>query len=323
MKQAESMKAIGIVGLGLMGSSIIVSFLKCGYNVIAISPLKEELEIGSQRIREQLLLCSKIGLLPNNIGYYTDKYQVTCDYSLLKSCFLVIECVIELDEIKKKVYGLIEQVVGDEVIIATNTSAIPISYLQQYLNVPQRFMGIHWAEPAYATRFLEITCGRYTLISLAEEVKKDANNWEREPTLLYKDIRGFVTNRLMYAVYREGFALIENGSTNMASLDKCFQYDIGSWITVMGIFRRMDYMGLDNYLKSYQEIFPQLSQNIDVPVKMQTILEKKGRGIHNLIGLYSHQQLTAKRLEKEFSLFNKEIYHLADKYRKKINDLKL
>ncbi len=56
----------------------------------------------------------------------------------------------------------------------------------------------------------------------------------------------------MYAVYRETFALIENGHTSMENIDKALRYDAGSWITLMGIFRRMDFMGLENQ----QEVVP-------------------------------------------------------------------
>lgn len=314
---------VAVVGLGLMGSSIIVSFLKSGYEVVAHTPLQEELSIGAQRIDEQLVLCETMGLLPMEIRYYASKYNVTTDYALLADCALVVECVIEVEEIKKLIYQHIEQAVGKNTIIATNTSAIPISHLQQYLQFPKRFMGIHWAEPAYATRFLEITCGKDTDIDLAERVRAEAENWEKEPTLLYKDIRGFITNRLMYAVYREGFSLMNKGHISMSGLDKCFQHDMGAWITIMGIFRRMDFMGLSDYLKTYCHLFPKLGNLREVPPQMNDILEKGGRGIHNLTGLYPHTTDSAKKLEDDFSHFNEEIYRLSDKYRKKLNDLNL
>lgn len=314
---------IAVVGLGLMGSSIIVSFLKAGYDVVALTPLLEEMEIGALRIEEQLELCAKMGLLPHEKDSYATSYIVTHDYTLLQGCGLVVECVIEVEAIKKEVYARIEREVDADTIIATNTSAIPISHLQQYLQQPNRFMGIHWAEPAYATRFLEITCGKETDVVLAEKIRDEAESWEKEPTLLYKDIRGFITNRLMYAVYREGFNLIHKGHVSMSGLDRCFQYDIGAWITIMGIFRRMDFMGLSEYVNTYNHIFPKLGNLKNVPQQMKGILEEGGRGIHNLNGLYPHTESSADKLEQEFSHFNEEIYRLADKYRKKLNDLNL
>lgn len=323
MKEKRFIRCVGIVGLGLMGSSIIVSFLRAGYRVVAVAPIIEELETGKERIRQQMALCAKMGLLPAKDDNYSSFYEVTSDYGLLKKCELVVECVIEKEEIKNKVYRCIESVVDEGTIIGTNTSAIPISHLQQYLKVPQRFMGIHWAEPAFATRFLEITCGKETQVELAEKMRDEAEYWEKEPTLLYKDIRGFITNRLMYAVYREGFSLMNNGHISMAGLDKCFQHDMGAWITLMGIFRRMDFIGLSDYLKTYNYLFPRLGNLQEVPEQMRKILENGGRGIHNLTGLYPHTEDSADKLEQDFSMFNEEIYRLSDKYRKKLNDLNL
>ncbi|MCT1530122.1 3-hydroxyacyl-CoA dehydrogenase family protein [Sphingobacterium daejeonense] len=317
------LKNIGVVGLGLMGSSIIVSFLKAGCRVIALTPLSEELEIGKKRVLEQLNLCKEMGLLSENEEYYTNNLIICDDYNFLKDCDLVNECVIEIEEIKKDVYHKIENVVHPKCIISTNTSAIPINILQQYFIKPDRFMGIHWAEPAYSTRFLEITCGIKTNVELAELVQKEAINWEKEPTLLYKDIRGFITNRLMYAVYRQGFELINKGIVDLAGLDKCFQYDIGQWITIMGLFKRMDYEGLDKFVSSYSIIFPLLSISNEVPPQMKKILEINGRGIHNLKGLYNHSSESAEILEDNLSTFNEEIYKLADLYRIKLKQLKL
>lgn len=320
---SEKLHKIGIVGLGLMGTSIIVALLKSGCQVVAITPLPEELEEGTQRIHEQLQLADEMNLLKDDQQAYLKNLSISKDYQKLSSCQLVIECIVELQEVKKTIYQKIEAVVATNCMISSNTSAIPINILQAYLQRPERFMGIHWAEPAYATRFLEITCGEKTDVGLAERVQKEALGWEKEPTLLYKDIRGFITNRLMYAVYRQGFELINQGSVDMAGLDKCFQYDIGSWITIMGIFKRMDYIGLDHYLQSYQQIFPKLANSQQIPSPMQQILQEKGRGIHDLKGLYPHTEQSAKELERNFAVFNQEIYRLADHYRTRLSTLNL
>lgn len=319
----QKLQQIGVVGLGLMGSSIIVSFLNAGYRVVAMTPLVEELEIGHKRIVDQLQSCHDMGLLKGDIETYKDSLLVTASYSYLSTCDLVVECVIEIEEIKAKVYQAIEEVVKPETVIATNTSAIPISKLQNYIKSPSRFLGIHWAEPAFATRFLEITCGEKTDRIIAESIRDEAEIWEKEPTLLYKDIRGFITNRLMYAVYREGFHLMNSNVASMASLDKCFQYDVGSWISVMGVFKRMDYLGLDSFAKMYAHIFPKLSNSDEVPAQMQKIAETKGRGIHNLDGLYSHNMESARELEQSFAIFNEEIYRLVEVYREKKKKLNI
>jgi 3-hydroxybutyryl-CoA dehydrogenase len=188
-----------------------------------------------------------------------------------------MECVIENIEIKESVFNKIACAVSEDAIIASNTSAIPISTLQKLVPNPKRFLGIHWAEPAYMTRFLEVTCGEDTDIAYAEWVVKLAQLWGKEPTLLRKDIRGFITNRLMYAVYREGLALIQKGDVTMEDADKAFRYDAGSWMTLMGIFRRVDFLGLQDSLQAWNAIYPKLSNDETVPGVMQEMVDKQAR----------------------------------------------
>lgn len=305
---------VGVVGLGLMGSSIVVALLIAGHKVKGIAPISEDQEIAPARIKDQLEHCQKSGLLEYPAETYWSNLTISENYKQLGDCSLVIECVIEKDHIKEHVYQKITANVDEQVIIASNTSAIPISTLQKYIINPKRFLGIHWAEPAYATRFLEITCGKQTDPKKAQWVFNLAHLWGKEPTLLKKDIRGFITNRLMYSVYREGLSMVENGEATLEDIDKSFRYDEGSWITLMGIFRRMDMMGLKNYLEIFKRIFPKLSNTGEVPLLMQKMLEINAKGIQNSKGLYSYKDCEAKEWEEAFFLFNKDIYLLADEY---------
>jgi 3-hydroxybutyryl-CoA dehydrogenase len=194
--------------------------------------------------------------------------------------------------------------------------------LQQLVSGPERFLGIHWAEPAYATRFMEITCGEKTCMEYAEWIFRIAHSWDKEPTLLKKDIRGFITNRLMYAVYRELFQLIEQGRTSMEDADKAFRYDAGSWITLMGIFRRMDFTGLTDWAVILKSIFPTLSNQNTVPKVMQEMVDVHARGTQNLKGLYTYSVEEAREWDQAFALFNKDIFQLASLYPSMITGVK-
>ena len=243
-----------------------------------------------------------------------DRLTISEDYSQLRNCSIVIECVVEITEIKEQVYKKILVVVDKTTIIASNTSAIPISELQRSITNQERFLGIHWAEPAFVTRFLEITCGNKTDYSNAEGVLKLAHQWGKEPTLLRKDIRGFITNRLMYAVYRELFHLVDNGHATIEDVDKAFRYDAGSWMTLMGVFKRMDFMGLADSTEILKTIFPTLCNTDDIPPLMQEMIDNNARGTQNLIGLYKYTLKDAKEWEEAFATFNKDIYELASFY---------
>lgn len=306
--------SVGVVGLGLMGSSIVVSLLIAGHPVKAIAPIPDDILAAPERINNHLAHCERAGLLTMPPDFYLQQLTITEDYSELNNCKLVLECVIELEVVKKAVYKKIESVVDNEAIIATNTSAIPITELQQYVNRPDRFMGIHWSEPSYMTRFMEITCGQGTTEEYAGWVFELAHHWGKEPTLLKKDLRGFVTNRLMYAIYREGLHLVENGEATLEDVDKAFRYDAGSWMMLMGIFRRMDFLGLKNYKEILKNTFPKLSNEEKIPVIMQEMVDAKARGTQSVKGLYPYSPEEAKKWDESFALFNEEIFHLAKSY---------
>ncbi len=305
---------VGVVGIGLMGSSIIASLLLSGHKVVAIASLPADMDGAFDRIISQLQHSECTGLLTESIDTYLKCLMISENFGDLHDCKLVLECVIEVLEIKNEVYQKIVKTVSPETIIASNTSAIPISSLQEFVVLPQRFLGIHWAEPAYMTRFLEVTCGEKTAPSCAQWVYQLARYWDKEPTLLRRDIRGFIANRLMYAVYREGLALMERGYATMEDIDKAFRYDAGSWMTLMGIFRRLDYLGLQDSAVILKNLFPVLSKNGAVPATMQKILADEGRGIHNLKGFFHYTPDEAKKWEEAFAVFNQEIFHLAKKY---------
>ncbi len=305
---------VGVVGMGLMGCSIIVSLLASGHNVKAIAPIPADFVDAKNRIKEQLINCDQAGLLKNSVSRYISALEISMNYNALANCGLVIECVVEDINIKSQVYKKITDAVSDVAVIASNTSAIAITRLQKLAAVPERFIGIHFSEPAYTTRFMEITCGELTDAKYADWVFTLAHCWGKEPTLLRKDIKGFITNRLMYAVYREIFHLIESGKTNMEDADKAFRYDVGSWITLMGLFRRIDYTGLEDYSAIFKSLFPQLSNTEYVPEVMDKIVEDNDRGIQNLKGLYTYTSKEAKEWEEAFAAFNEEIFRLAVSY---------
>ncbi|MFC4871494.1 3-hydroxyacyl-CoA dehydrogenase family protein [Negadavirga shengliensis] len=305
---------IGVVGLGLMGSSIVVALLISGHPVKGIAPKKNDMKDALPRIIDQLKHAEACGLLERPIEAYLERLTLSEDYHHLKDCQLVQECVTEVEEIKGEVYQKIVAATGMNTIISSNTSAIPISILQKLVPNPSRFMGVHWAEPAYMTRFLEITKGEQTAEDGARWVLELAHFWDKEPTFLRKDIRGFVTNRLMYAVYREIFHLIENGETTVEDADKSFRYDAGSWMTFMGVFQRMDQLGLEDFAEAFGRIFPTLCNSDKVPLLMQRMVEAKARGIQNQRGLYSYTAGEAQEWERSFAAFNEDIYHLASAY---------
>ena len=306
---------IGVVGLGLMGSSIAANFLIAGHDVVGLEPIKDALAKASDRMDHHLHACEELNLLSESKDFYRGKILVTEKYMDLESCDIVLESVLEDLTVKSEVIECIEAHVSDHCIIATNTSAIPISDLQRRMRRPARFLGLHWSEPAYASRYLEIICGEHTDLQIAQKIQDNGTNWGKEPILLRKDIRGFVTNRLMYAVYREGLQMLERGEADLASLDKAFRYDTGSWITIMGLFQRMDYLGIEHFAKLANRTFGRLSNTSETTDTMKKLVEEKGRGIYDQNGLYPYSKSEASAWQADFENFSADIHQLAKKWR--------
>lgn len=305
---------VGVVGLGLMGSSIATCLLAAGHPVVAVAPIPADVLTADPRIHHHLMELHTHGILTETPEAVLSRLTITETYADLSTCRLVIECTLEDVDIKRRVYGLIEAVVSDDTVIASNTSAIPISQLQQLTRRPQRFIGLHWAEPAYTTRFLEVICGDQTELSHAEFFCDLSQQWGKEPTLVRKDIRGFIANRLMYAMYREAFDLVEKGYASIEDVDRACRNNTGYWMTLAGVFRWMDLTGVPAYLTVLKDLWPTLSNRTDVPPLIQDIVDRGGRGVANGDGFYAYAPGEAELWRQTFERFSFEIRELALRY---------
>ena len=305
---------VGVVGLGLMGCSIVTCLLMAGHPVVAVAPIATDLLKAEERIRGHLAASSARGLAVDAAEPYLSRLQLTEDYGALTDCVLVIECTLEDLQIKRTVYAKIEAVIGAGALLASNTSAIPISLLQQQTLQPARFFGLHWAEPSHTTRFLEVICGENSDIVKGEWLYRLAHCWGKEPTLVRKDIRGFITNRLMYALYREAFNLVENGYATIEDVDRACRNNAGYWMTLVGCFRWMDLTGVAAYHTVMKELFPTLSNSTEVPRLIDEIVAAGGRGVSNAKGFYSYTPEEARLWQETFEKFSYEIRELALRY---------
>ena len=305
---------IGVVGLGLMGCSITTCLLMAGHPVVAVAPVPADLTFALKRIKKHLQRSRREKLLKNAPEFYLQHLNITEDYRQLQDCALVIECTLESIDIKKSVYSKIEAVIDKDALLASNTSAIPISLLQQQTAHPSRFFGLHWAEPSHTTRFLEVICGNESDIQKGEQLYKLSHLWGKEPTLVRKDIRGFITNRIMYAMYREAISLVEQGYATVEDVDRACRNNAGYWMTLVGVFRWMDLTGVPAYHTVMKDLFPTLNNSTEVPKLIDDIVKNGGRGTANAHGFHQYTPEEAKLWEETFTAFSYDIRKLALKY---------
>ncbi len=306
--------SVGIVGLGLMGCSITACLLIAGHPVVAIAPISADLTFAATRITEHLERSFQNGLLDKEPDFYFQKLVISEDYTQLRNCKLVVECTIEDIAIKESVFKKVEQIIASDALLASNTSAIPISVLQKLTNQPERFYGLHWTEPAHTTRFLEIICGDDSNISGGEYLYELSHLWGKEPILVRKDIPGFITNRLMYAMYREAISLVENGYATVEDVDRSCRNNAGYFMTLVGVFRWMDLTGVPAYHTVMKDLLPTLNNSTEVPKLIDDIVKAGGKGVANAQGFYDYTPEEAKLWEETFTQFTYEIRELALKY---------
>jgi 3-hydroxybutyryl-CoA dehydrogenase len=312
--------AVGVIGLGLMGSSIVTCLLLAGHKVVAIAPMPIDLETGKDRILLDLKKAFSEGMISKEPSFFLEKLTITQNYNVLKPCHIIIESVIENKEIKKEIYKSIEKNVAKGAIIATNTSAIPITELQEDLQNPERFLGLHMMVPAHTAKFLEIICGDKTDQKIAEYLYKITPKWNKEPSLLRKDIRGFITNRLMYSMYREGCYLVENGYATVEDVDRAIRNSAGYWLAHAGIFRWMDMTGIPAYHTVMKELLPTLSNQTAIPKLIDDIVKEGGNGVFNGHGFYEYTAEQAKIWQESYQTFGYEMGKLAGKYPADLGD---
>ena len=314
-------RRIGVVGLGLMGSSIVTCILAAGHEVTALTRNIERSDEARKRITNFLVQLQEEKMLKEDPDKILKNLAITNDYSSFVNHEIVIESIIENVDEKREVFRQLEGVLSSTAVIGTNTSAIPVTILQSGLKHPERLLGIHWGEPAHILRFLEVICGEKTDIVYAERVVTLAEEWGKEPSLVRRDLRGFITNRLMYSMMREAIYLVENGYATIEDIDRACRNDMGYWITFAGLFRFMDLTGIPAYLTVMKDLFPELNNSTKAPHFIDELVTSGAKGVSNAHGFYSYTKESAEKWEKLFIKFTYEIRKLAEKYPKNIGDL--
>jgi 3-hydroxybutyryl-CoA dehydrogenase len=306
---------VGLIGLGLLGRSIAACLLAQGVAVVAYSRTERTRRDSLPHIERALRELVKRGLVPAvRIRGWRERFTLVASLAELASCRFLIESVKEEFALKRTIFEDLEHIVSTDTVIASNTSSIPISVLQAGLEHPDRLVGMHWGEPAHILRYLEIIPGRRTSKRTMQRTGRLASICGKEPTVLNEDIRGFLSNRMMYAMIREAFHLVEAGIADIETVDRSFRNDIGWWSLLAGPFRWMDLTGIPAYALVMEELLPELSTAKEIPALMRSVVGSGAKGISNARGFYPYTRRSAAQWEKKWVEFTYDIRKLADKY---------
>lgn len=236
---------IGIIGSGTMGTGIAQVAATANYKVCIYDNNPEALiksKSSLLKILNRLIEKNRIdeaqknGIL-SNISFGSNLQD-------LADAELIIEAIIEDEAIKKKVFQAIENVVSDDCILASNTSSLSITSLAAACKIPNRFIGLHFFNPAPLMKLVEIIPAIQTdqkWIDSCEKIMADF----KKTTVLAKDTPGFIVNKVARPFYAEALRIYEEGMADFATIDEAMKNIAGFR---MGPFALMDYIGNDvNY----------------------------------------------------------------------------
>ena len=236
------MKNVGIIGAGTMGIGIAQVAATNGCKVWVYDANAKQVETATVNLEKTLTkLVDKQKISAEKMTEILANISIATELKDFKDCELVIEAIIENKEIKTKVFTELEKHVSESCVIGSNTSSISITSLGAELQKPERFIGIHFFNPAPLMPLVEVIPSVLTEKSLAEKIYNLMKEWGKTPVIA-KDIPGFIVNRIARPYYGEGLRIVEENIATAEQVDDAMK-TIGNF--KMGPFELMDLIGVD------------------------------------------------------------------------------
>ena len=302
-KISQDDKVIAVVGLGPLGRGIAACCLSRGFTVIGVDREQKNRDLFRNFLPEALSHCIEAGVLgTGDPEEWQGRLELSGDLAPIGRACLVIESIAEDLPMKKQLLHEMEEVVGEGVYIGSNTSAFPVTSLQDGCKHPERVFGMHWSSHGHVTRFMELTPGEKTSAQTMEFATAMAKRLGKEPAVLKKDIAGFLCNRIAYAMYREAMYLLESGVADAEAIECSFRNSVGLWAAMCGPLRVIDVMGGGAfYADSMKGVLPTMANSTELPDTMQTFIEQDAKGPKNNIGFFDYQNGDAERWAERFT----------------------
>jgi len=239
------MNKIGIIGAGAMGTGIAQVAAAAGCEV-RVYDTKEAAQVRSRNSLQKILnrQVEKGRMIDQEVKELMGRIYYITELQTLADCDIVIEAIVENMEIKQQVFGSLEAIVGDNCVLASNTSSLSITEIAASCSKPQRVMGIHFFNPAPLMKLVEIIPAMQSDDDLVTKAKDTIDSWGKY-TVMARDTPGFIVNKVARPFYSEAIKLYEEGIADPATIDWALT-ELGGFR--MGPFTLTDYIGHDvNY----------------------------------------------------------------------------
>ncbi len=254
-------ETVTIVGAGLMGHGIAQVFAAQGHPVQLFDANEAILLEAPGRVRANL-----VRLAAHGIGDATaidaSIERIVLVQTLEEACLntdVVIEAVSENMALKQQIFAELDRLCPPNVILCSNTSVMSITEIASKAQRRERILGTHWWNPPYLIPLVEIVRTQDTADEYVTVMYDLLKRVGKKPVRVHKDVPGFVGNRLQHALWREAFAIIDEGIADATTVDEVVRNGFGSRLPVLGPVENADMIGLDLTLAIHDYILPHLS----------------------------------------------------------------
>lgn len=235
-------KKVFVVGSGLMGSGIAQACAQAGIEVTMQDLSPEAIEKSLKNIKWSVNKFVEMGKLKEDSGTVMGRIRAVAELSDAASADLIIEAVFEKLDLKQEIFRRIDGIAKADALMASNTSAIPITNLAAVTRRPERVLGLHFFSPVPMMQAVEVIRGAATSEETLQRGKEFALQIGKEPIMVNRDVAGFVINRINFPSNIEAMHLVEQGIATVEDIDKGLRLASGRR---MGIFEIGDLVGLD------------------------------------------------------------------------------
>jgi 3-hydroxybutyryl-CoA dehydrogenase len=276
--------SIGVVGLGTMGAGIAEVFARNGFDVVGVERDDESLDRGRQHIQHSTDRAVKRSKLSSDEQQELfDRVTFTTSLEDVKRCDLVVEAVVEHLDLKRQVFGRLDEIVGDETILATNTSSLSVTEISSATAHPDRVVGMHFFNPAPVQAFVEVIRTVVTAPDIIEDVLGLARRLGKNPVVA-GDKAGFIANALLFGYLNHAASMYEARYATREDIDLGVRLGCGY---PMGPLALLDLIGLDTAYEILDTMYRQGRNRLHAPapilkqmVTAGLLGRKTGRGFY-------------------------------------------
>ncbi|MCS7144424.1 MAG: 3-hydroxyacyl-CoA dehydrogenase/enoyl-CoA hydratase family protein [Archaeoglobaceae archaeon] len=284
-----------VVGAGTMGHGIATVCAIAGFDVDLVDLSEEVLESAKMKIGWSLKKLEERKEIKNAIDLIQRIRTSTNLAEASKNADFVIEAVIEKTEVKREVFRILDENCKPNVILATNTSTIPISDIASATKRPEKIIGLHFFNPPVMIKFVEIVKGEKTSEETLRKTIEFVKSIKMDYIVVEKEVPGFVVNRINVRIFNEAVKLIEEGD-RPEEIDAVVRHRIGM---PMGLLEVVDFSGVDVLYNVIVELRKR-GMDVEVSETVKRMIEdnrlgmKTGRGFYEYEGFYSRAKILPK-----------------------------